>query len=205
MKKKQFVIIYLIAINFNLSPVFASIEYSGNVKQSQKNYLSLKKVICRGEKGYCDLSRVRVIGNWAWVIWGLEEAGGSSVLKYSGGNWKIVTGGGGALGIQDAINAGVPKSIAEMLVPSFGLYIGDTQDKISESDLETYSEWDLMIARNSIFARHGRIFKYKPLQDYFMTWPWYRPDPNYHDGMLSEIEKYNANVILQVEKSKGYM
>ena len=44
---------------------------------------------------------------------------------------------------------------------------------ISEQDLEGLSDWELYIARNEIYARHGRGFKNKDLQEYFGSKSWY--------------------------------
>jgi hypothetical protein len=210
MNKPLFFVSLLLSFSSLCLPSMAGINYSGHLKQAQKNYPALKKTICSqsvfGQKGnFCDLRSVRVIGNWAWVTWTSGESGGSSVLKYSGSNWKHIYGGGGVIGIQDSIEHGVPKAIAEVLIPNIIAFSDFSETRISSDEIENFSEWELMIARNSIFARHGRVFKYKPLHDYFMTWPWYRPDPNYNDNMLSDIEKHNANVILEMEKNKGYM
>jgi hypothetical protein len=187
-----------------------AVEFSGQGKLAQKHYPALKKIVCSpqhfGGIGVdCDLDRVRVIGAWAWVSWSGGEAGGNSLLKLSGSSWKHVTGGGGAMIALNAIQVGLSKAQAEMLVPSLGMDIARTTQKLVGDELDYLPEWDLMVARNAIYARHGRIFQHKPLQDYFSSFPWYKPNPKYHDGLLSELEKYNANVILQLEKKKGYM
>ncbi len=55
--------------------------------------------------------------------------------------------------------------------------------------------------RNEIFARHGRVFKDKWLQKYFASFAWYKPDPNYKDSMLTAIERRNAQLIAEYEKT----
>ncbi|MBT9548634.1 MAG: YARHG domain-containing protein [Candidatus Sericytochromatia bacterium] len=206
MKKILFATLFLNLISL---PTWA-VEYSGQGKLAQKHYPVLKKIVCSpahfgGIGKDCDLDRVRIIGVWAWVSWSGGEAGGNSLLKLSGSSWKHVTGGGGAMNAENAIQVGLTKAQAEMLVPSFGLDIARSSEKIIASEIDYLSEWDLMVARNTIYAIHGRIFQHKPLQDYFASFPWYKPNPKYHDGLLSALEKYNANVILQLEKKKGYM
>ena len=58
---------------------------------------------------------------------------------------------------------------------------------------------DLRLLRNEIYARHGRIFKTKLLNDYFSEQPWYKPDPNYSDSMLTAIESENLKAIKEAE------
>jgi hypothetical protein len=193
-----------------LSLPAGAVEFSGQTKLAQKHYPVLKKIVCSpqhfgGIGNDCDLDRVRIIGSWAWVSWSGGESGGNSLLKLSGSSWKHVTGGGGAMNAENAMQVGLSKAQAEMLVPSFGMEFARTREKLIASEIDYLSEWDLLVARNTIYAIHGRIFQYKPLQDYFASFPWYKPNPKYHDGLLSELEKYNANVILQLEKKKGYM
>jgi hypothetical protein len=53
--------------------------------------------------------------------------------------------------------------------------------------------------RNEIFARHGRTFKDRWLQQYFNSLSWYKPDPNFKDSSLSEMERRNVATILKYE------
>jgi hypothetical protein len=59
---------------------------------------------------------------------------------------------------------------------------------------------DLRVLRNEIYARRGRVFKSKDLNEYFIAQPWYKPDPNYSDAALTDIEKANLKVIADAEK-----
>ncbi|PIQ26938.1 hypothetical protein COW36_17045 [bacterium (Candidatus Blackallbacteria) CG17_big_fil_post_rev_8_21_14_2_50_48_46] len=191
-------------------PVWAGIEYSGEAKLAHQHQPALQKVICSpqvfGQIGKdCHLDAVRVLGDWAWVSWSGGEAGGMSVLKYSGAQWKHIYGGGGAMGIQDSIQNGVPQAIAERLVPSLGMAFNTSKYRLTSEELISFTPWELVLTRNAIYARHGRIFQSKALNRYFLTWPWYHPTPKYHDGMLNSIELYNLNLILKYEKSKGYL
>jgi hypothetical protein len=54
--------------------------------------------------------------------------------------------------------------------------------------------------RQEIYARHGRVFKDRWLQKYFQSFDWYRPDPNYSDKVLSEVERQNIAAIAAYEK-----
>ena len=191
-------------------PAWAVLEYSGQIRAAQENSAGLKKVICSSERfgmpgKACDLGAVRVIGDWAWVSWNSGDAAGSAMLHRLNGGWQFVQGARGGIGIEDAIAAGVPRVVAEFMVPTPALQITDTKELLPTSLFESYSAWELRIARNAIFARHGRRFQTKLLNDYFLTWPWYRPDPEYHVSRLTEVERANAETILEIEKRKGYM
>lgn len=54
--------------------------------------------------------------------------------------------------------------------------------------------------RQEIYARHGKVFKEPWLQKYFSSFDWYKPDPNFSDAALSEVEKKNIATIAAYEK-----
>ena len=68
------------------------------------------------------------------------------------------------------------------------------------------STYDLWIARNEIFARHGRMFKDPDLQAYFNSKSWYTPiyTPEQWDATqsIADIESKNAALMLEVEQEK---
>ena len=59
------------------------------------------------------------------------------------------------------------------------------------------------IDRNTIYARHGRQFKSKLLQEYFDTMEWYKPDPAFTDKRLNKIDVTNVRMIKSVEDTLG--
>ncbi|HMB31379.1 MAG TPA: YARHG domain-containing protein [Desulfohalobiaceae bacterium] len=58
----------------------------------------------------------------------------------------------------------------------------------------------LRIARNTIFARYGYKFKRPKLFEYFSQFPWYNPSNSFDKNLLTEIDRYNINLILYFEK-----
>lgn len=60
---------------------------------------------------------------------------------------------------------------------------------------------DLRVLRNEIYARHGRIFKDQALQKYFAAQAWYKPDPDFKDDMLNEVESQKLIKIKAAEES----
>ena len=78
---------------------------------------------------------------------------------------------------------------------------------LSRSEVQNMSLYDLYLARNEIYARHGRGFKNQDLRDYFGKKGWYheRYSPAEFDKMdlLNDYEKKNADLMLSVEKSRN--
>lgn len=76
-------------------------------------------------------------------------------------------------------------------------------------ELSGFSDWELYIARNEIYARRGRGFVRQNLRDYFATCSWYaeRYDPDYFDEhiepTMSDCEIANITTILDYEHLRG--
>lgn len=76
----------------------------------------------------------------------------------------------------------------------------------SEAELSGLTKTQLRIARNEIYARHGRTFSDPLLQGYFNSKPWYRGmySPtnfdNMMEGLLNDFEQRNIAVIQKLEK-----
>ncbi len=75
---------------------------------------------------------------------------------------------------------------------------------LSESDLEGLSSEELELARNEIFARHGRIFTTEYIRDYFLSKSWYEElyDPEYFDTNVKSI--FNDYELNNVEFISDY-
>ena len=73
------------------------------------------------------------------------------------------------------------------------------ESKLTDSDLTNLSKGVLRLMRNAIYARHGRTFNSYDLQYYFDNSPWYKPNPNYSDDLLTDIDKYNIALIQKYE------
>ena len=78
----------------------------------------------------------------------------------------------------------------------------------AESELTSMSDYQLYIARNEIYARHGRGFKTPELQNYFNGKSWYemRYSPEQFEAMdspLNDYERKNADLMLKIEKSRN--
>lgn len=63
------------------------------------------------------------------------------------------------------------------------------------------------MARNEIYARHGRIFEDEELNEYFQSKSWYEgylTADEFDDSVLSDIERKNLDTIVNYEKEHGY-
>lgn len=66
--------------------------------------------------------------------------------------------------------------------------------KVTDQDLEQLGASQLRIAKNEIYARHGRQFTTPDLQRYFNSRSWYRgtvPADQFSESVLSSVEKEN--------------
>lgn len=74
---------------------------------------------------------------------------------------------------------------------------------LTNADLASLTEWQIRIARNEIYARHGRIFKTNDLNDYFKGKSWYQPSVSpekFDNSYLNTIEIENVKLITEYEK-----
>ncbi|MCI8464924.1 MAG: YARHG domain-containing protein [Lachnospiraceae bacterium] len=88
-------------------------------------------------------------------------------------------------------------------------YILPTSDSayLTEADLAALTKEELRLARNEIYARHGRKFKDSGLNNYFMSKSWYVPliDPDrFNENVFNEYEAANRKLIADYEKKMGY-
>lgn len=76
----------------------------------------------------------------------------------------------------------------------------------SNAELEEMSDYELYLARNEIFARHGRIFKNSDLQEYFGSKSWYDPrytPEEFSESMLNANEKANIERMAKIEQDRN--
>lgn len=113
----------------------------------------------------------------------------------------------------DNDNAEDNKKSVDQLNSDYILAASDTK-LIKDSDIAGLSLQELNYARNEIYARHGRKFDSKELQDYFGGKSWYvgkyegnKFDTEYSAKVLSDIEKKNVTFLQKAENkmsSGGY-
>lgn len=74
--------------------------------------------------------------------------------------------------------------------------------QLSYGDIAGLTKEQLRIARNEIYARHGRMFTSEELQSYFNSKSWYRGTvsaSSFSENMLSQLEKDNIKLIQERE------
>ena len=79
---------------------------------------------------------------------------------------------------------------------------------LTEADLQGLNQWECCLARNELYARHGRTFADNSIQAYFDSCPWYTPttapEDFDEDVELNEYERANRDTIVRWEQKKGY-
>ena len=72
-----------------------------------------------------------------------------------------------------------------------GDYILEGSDSryITEKEVENLSEAERRLAKNEIYARHGRMFDSADLQDYFESKSWYKGTVQPSDFDLPNMKK----------------
>jgi hypothetical protein len=95
----------------------------------------------------------------------------------------------------------------EEIVNSEYLLPGSDSQYLTEADLYGFTAEQCRLARNEIYARHGRIFKDEALQEYFNSCSWYEPliEPDdFQESSLNVYEVANRDLIVKYEEEKGY-
>ena len=72
---------------------------------------------------------------------------------------------------------------------------------LTKKEVENLKKGDLLIIRNTIYARHGFSFKNRPLRIFFDAQEWYMPVNTDIKSNLTEIEKKNIQLLLKYEKN----
>ena len=80
--------------------------------------------------------------------------------------------------------------------------------RLSESEVSSFSDDQISIAQNEIWARHGRKFKNNWLQTYFNKQSWYtgtiEADNFLNEYTPTEIEDYNSKLLNDILTKRGY-
>lgn len=78
---------------------------------------------------------------------------------------------------------------------------------LTMEELEGLTAEECRIARNELYARHGRKFTDEALQDYFDSCDWYEGTveaDDFDDSVMNEYETANRDLIVQYEEEQGY-
>lgn len=72
---------------------------------------------------------------------------------------------------------------------------------LTKKQVENLKKGDLIIIRNTIYARHGYSFKDRPLRVFFDAQSWYIPINSDIKSDFTDIEKANIRLLLRYEKN----
>lgn len=93
------------------------------------------------------------------------------------------------------------KAKQEEAAPDF-IFPQSSTAYLTGEDLLDVDKSSLRLARNEIYARYGREFKSRDLQDYFNQKSWYSPlihSDTFDEGQLNDYEKKNVTAIHTAE------
>ncbi|HOW43711.1 MAG TPA: YARHG domain-containing protein [Candidatus Aminicenantes bacterium] len=102
----------------------------------------------------------------------------------------------GTFGLQGAMEAiqGACAACEELVLAENDFVIADSSERLlTKAEVARLSANLLRIARNEIFARHGRVFRDPVLGRHFRSKEWYRPGAG--ETELSATEKANVALI----------
>ena len=90
--------------------------------------------------------------------------------------------------------------------PAAGGYIlpDSATRRLTQADVAGLTWEQCCLARNEIYARHGRIFQTKQIAAYFAAQSWYHgtvPGASFDNNMLSPIEHANADFLTSYENA----
>jgi YARHG domain len=74
--------------------------------------------------------------------------------------------------------------------------------RVKPADIKDLELYELKLLRGMIFGRHGRIFKDVAIKKHLATRPWYRPNSDFKNSMLSEVERQSLDLIRDAEAGK---
>ena len=78
---------------------------------------------------------------------------------------------------------------------------------LTEDDLAGFTAKQCRLARNEIYARHGRRFSDPALQRYFDSLSWYNgtiEPSDFNDNVFNSYERANCSLIIDYEREHGY-
>ena len=70
---------------------------------------------------------------------------------------------------------------------------------VTPEKLDGIEAWNLALIRGIVFGRHGRVFREADIQTYLAAQPWYKPNPNFSNSMLNDVERKNLDTIRGAE------
>ncbi len=76
------------------------------------------------------------------------------------------------------------------------------KQSVKPADLSSLALDDLKFLRGIVFGKHGRVFKDSDIKAYLENQSWYKPNPEFRNSMLNDVERNNLDVIRDAEARK---
>lgn len=81
------------------------------------------------------------------------------------------------------------------------IFYNSDSSYLTKSQVSNLNNFELGVARNEIYARHGYIFSLEQFRTYFNAQSWYKPITK--NVTLNKIETYNVALIKAEENKRG--
>lgn len=84
---------------------------------------------------------------------------------------------------------------------------GSDSRYLGKQDIKGLTAEECRLARNELYARHGRLFDDEKIQAYFNMKEWYKGSiqpSDFKEDMLNDYEVYNRDLIVKYEEEMGY-
>lgn len=121
------------------------------------------------------------------------------VTEYKASLYAVRNNGAFDQNLYDSLNYevfGIGSGSTEYILPD------SSTQRLTANDLAGLTQQELRLARNEIYARHGRKFQDSEMQAYFDSKAWYQGTveaSDFSEDMLSQIEKDNIALIQSLE------
>ena len=70
---------------------------------------------------------------------------------------------------------------------------------LSDAEIRGFSQSELRLLRNTVYARHGRLFQSPDLQQHFESRLWYKARQNYDLSDLTTNDQANVRLLQKAE------
>ena len=77
-----------------------------------------------------------------------------------------------------------------------------SKTSLKQAQVQKLTPEDLKLLRGIVFGRHGRVFKDLDIKSYLEEQSWYKPNTDFKNSMLNDIERRNLDLIRIAEAAK---
>lgn len=178
----------------------STLPYQGDVS-TYSAPSNVTKVYSNARDGFVNIRQTPNIN--AQIVGELRNGPEGAVLLGSEGEWVKIDCNGIVGYVYEKYVQNTPTEVFEY----WGALRKDASSyRFTENDLSPLTAKELTYLRNSVYARHGYVFKSQELNNYFKKFSWYQPNPSVTDAALNSTEKANVEFIrnYQEQNKKTY-